>query len=119
MSKTVKWIIIILLILTLVAVVFFIIREINKPTQQGPGTAPGGIASILGAYLPQLSNWVKGLFGGKGPDVVDCDPNRPGYEKDGTYNVNCGKNYTGCDPDKCDPLRSGWNQCGFPDNRCY
>lgn len=121
MNKTVKWILISVLIIVLAVVVYYLVKASQQPSTQPPGppAPPGGpgtdLANILGGLFS--GNWWKNLFGGS-PKVVDCDPARPGYEKDGTPNANCGKDYTGCDINKCDLNRPGWNQCGFPDTRC-
>lgn len=85
------------------------------PTTSGLGGALGGILSGVFA-----GDWWKKIFGGKKDEypVVDCDPARPGYEKDGTVNPNCGKDYTGCVQGKCDPKRPGFDECGFLDVNC-
>lgn len=124
---TQKTINIILLSLLAVAIIIGVIAIFRKPAQppvqvQPPGTPPqSGLGGALGSILSNIltADFWKNLFGRKEEyPVVDCDPNRPGFEKDGTANPNCGKNYTGCDPNKCDPNRSGWNECGFLDARC-
>lgn len=89
--------------------------------QQQSGTGFSGnlgniIAGAIGGFLGNL-------FGGGGKDndtpaTVQCDPNRAGYELDGTPNANCGKDYTGCVAGKCNPNRYGYDECGFPNVNC-
>lgn len=125
MSKGWKIGLVIFAVLALIALAIIIVRA-TKPEPVAPAPQPqgdGGLGGALGGILSGLGGWIGSLFGsgggGNSPSVVDCDPNNIGYDKDGTKNPNCGKDYTGCDYDKCDPNREGWNMCGMPDNRCY
>lgn len=88
------------------------------PAPQPPGQQPGLVQSIIAG----AANLIKGWFGTGSsgePGVVNCDPNHPGYDVDGSANPNCGKDYTNCDSSKCDDSRSGFNQCGFLDLNCF
>lgn len=125
MSKGWKITLAVLAGLSLIALAI-ILYNATKPKPVGP-PAPspdaGGFGGAIGTIIAGLGGWLGNLFGSGGSGasvpVVECDPDRIGYNKDGTANPNCGKDYTGCDYEKCDPNRSGWNMCGIPDNRCY
>ena|ERR1051326_5574014 len=96
-------------------------KPMVPPTPQNPNPPPQGLGNAFGQILSNLfnSDFWKNLFGKKDEyPVVDCDPNRKGYEKDGTPNPNCGKDYTGCTVGKCDPKRPGFDECGFLDVNC-
>lgn len=95
----------------------------NLPPAPSPDANPkAGLGDAFGKILGQIfsGNWFKNIFSGKDdlPSVVNCDPNRVGYDMDGTANANCGKDYTGCKVGVCDPNRLGWDECGFPDMNC-
>lgn len=120
-KKTVTWIVIAALVIALIIGLYFVVKAMEPKlpviSTTTPGTTPApttGIVDILGT----LFEGIKNLFGPKSPEVVQCDPSRPGYEKDGTPNPNCGKDYTGCELGKCDPNRSGYDECGFPTINC-
>lgn len=122
-DKALKVTLAIIVILALIAfgVILYKATEPNtSPSPNPPTSPPQGTGGALSGIISSIGGWFGSLFSNNNnPPVVDCDPNHIGYDKDGTPNPNCGKDYSGCDPDVCDPNRSGWNMCGMPDNRCY
>ena len=121
MNKTVKWILIGALVIALLIGLYFLAKA-SEPKLiipgQAPQPAPGDLNTNIVGILGSLFTGIQNLFGGGTPKVVDCDPDRPGYEKDGTANPNCAKDYTGCKVGVCDPKRSGYDECGFPTINC-
>jgi|SRR3990167_10911473 len=125
-KSTIKWLIIAAVIIGLI-IVAVLIAMAAKPgtktitgggTTQTPGLG-GTLGNILGGVFS--GNWWSNIFGGGGAgnyETVNCDPNRPGYDKDGTPNPNCGKSYAGCTAGKCDPARPGFDECGFLNSNC-
>lgn len=120
MNKTVKWILIAVLIIAVIAFAIYLWQAYQRnqvPVNPNPNPNPQPPTNSLLDILAGLFSpgWVQNLFGGNKPK---CDPNRPGYDIDGYPKQQCGYNFSGCDPDKCDTTKSGWNQCGFLDSRC-
>lgn len=121
MSKKTWTVVLIILAIIALIVIGILIYKATKPVpivQQEPIAPQPGLGGLLGGLLSGIGGWLGGLIKGDKGNVVDCDPNRPGYCKDGGPCPTCGKDYTGCDFDKCDPSRPGYNQCGFPDVNC-
>ena len=115
MNKTVKWILIALVIVAALALIIVAIKYFSQPAATQPpvpgGPPPGpanSIIDILGGLFS--GGFFNNLFNGK-----KCDSARPGFQNNGVYN-----------PDKCgvgvglgcDPNRSGWNLGNFPDPSC-
>lgn len=103
---------------------YLIYKLIQNNTQPAPpAPQPGQQPNLIQSIISGAANLIKGWFGtgssNNEPGVVNCDPNNPGYDVDGSANPNCGKDYTNCDSSKCDPNRSGFNQCGFLDLNCF
>lgn len=114
MNKTVKWVLIVILIIILIAAVIFLVRASKpEPTNYVPGPPPASGSDPINAIITTVGGWLSTLWqtnAGK-----QCDPNRPGFQKDGVYNPDkCGSG-AGFE---CDPNKPGYNMQGFPDTNC-
>lgn len=115
MNKTVKWILIIILIIILIVAVYFLIKASQpqpvpnyNPPLGGPPQDNG-----FGAIISTVGGWLSTLW--QTNAQKQCDPNRPGFQKDGTYNPDkCGMGVGF----ECDPNKPGYNMQGFPDTNC-
>lgn len=121
-NKTVKWILIAVLIIAVLAFLIYLITHWGGQNQPppAPGTppAPGaGIASILSGFFS--SDWVKNLLGGnKNPEMGDpaCNKNDPGFDNNGYYTRKCGGIPGGAY--NCDPDNPGKDMFGFNNSQC-
>lgn len=124
MNKTVKWILIAVAALVVIAGIIFAITYFSKkasapppPPNQPKPPVSTDILNILGGLFS--GDWFKNLFGsGFNFGLPKCDPSRPGYTTSGVYDARCTiSSGDGCDPNKCSD-QPGLNDCGFMDERC-
>ena len=121
MNKTVKWILIVVLIL---AVLAFLIYIFTRPSETQPGPnpnptpAPGpgaGIAGLLAGFFS--SDWIKNLLGGNNMANPACQAANPGYDNNGFYTRACG-GVPGGGGANCNPDDPGKDMAGFNSSQC-
>lgn len=125
MNKTVKWLLIAVLIIVVLA--FGIYLFINWPRKDAtlPPSTGGGVPSSAGAAIAGLlaglfsSDWIKNIFGGGGNGMAApaCQQANPGFDNNGFYTRACG-GVPGGGGANCNPDDPGKDMFGFNNSQC-
>lgn len=116
MNKTVKYILIAVAVIAVIAFAIWGIKsylDSRVPTTAPPAGPPypttgNTITDILAGLFS--GGFFTSLFAGN-----KCNPNNPGFQNNGVYNPDkCGR----APGLGCDPNRPGWNLGGFMDPSC-
>lgn len=121
MDKTLKWILIAVLVFVVIAILIYVFQNANNQpqppvTQPGQQPAPGNaIANILSGLFS--SGWIQNLFGGGGMAAPACQANNPGFDNNGYYTRACG-GVPGGGGANCNPDKPGKDMNGFNSSQC-
>lgn len=120
MDKTVKWILIAVLIIVVLAFGIYLFTTWPRPSTPGPNPAPGptpggGLAALLGGFFS--SDWIKKLLGGNQMGDPACQSANPGYDNNGFYTRACG-GVPGGGTGNCNPDNPGKDMYGFNSSQC-
>lgn len=122
MNKTVKWILIAVLVIAVLATIIYLITnwgktDENTPPQGGPNPVGTGIAGLLTGLFS--SDWIKNLFGGSKDEMATpaCQNTNPGFDNNGYYTRACG-GVPGGGGANCNPDSPGKDMFGFNSTQC-
>lgn len=122
MPKGLKWLLIAVLILVVLAFIIYLFLNWPRIPAPGPGPAPGPapggtnqlVEAIKGFFS---SDWIKNLFGGPGMAPPACQAANPGFDNNGFYTRACG-GVPGGGGANCDPDNPGKDMFGFNSSQC-
>ncbi len=121
MNKTVKWIIIAIVVIVALAIAIWAINKFSGPSVQPPASGPGDDSDTGNIFQNIIAGlfsgeWLKNLFGGGQADPA-CQPANPGFDNNGFYTRKCG-GVPGGGGANCDPDKPGKDMNGFSSTQC-